>query len=91
MSTKTVPALIARTQFGSLLDKVSTGEIRYFIQKKGEVKAVIMSVEDYYLNIIKKPSVLKEIQKEAKRSGLDKLSEKQIIQEVKKAKKALWS
>ena len=45
--TKQVPALIARTQFGQILERVSRKGERFVVTKKGEAKAVILGVEDF--------------------------------------------
>jgi len=45
--TRSIPALTARTQFGQILDRVTTDKERFVITKKGEPKAIIVSVEDF--------------------------------------------
>jgi hypothetical protein len=38
--TKNVPAFIARTQFGQILERVSQNNERFVVTKKGEAKAI---------------------------------------------------
>ena len=45
--TASVPAFIARTQFGQILDRVANKSERFLISKRGRPSAVIVSVEDY--------------------------------------------
>ena len=45
--TTSVPAFIARTQFGQILDRVANKSERFLISKRGRPSAVIVSVEDY--------------------------------------------
>ena len=40
--TKNVPAFIARTQFGQILDRASKNKERFLVTKKGEAKAIIL-------------------------------------------------
>ena len=91
MTTKTIPALSARTQFGALVDDVFCHNKRYFVEKKGEIKVVILSLEDYYKNIIKTPEVLKKVQEEAKKTGLNKINDKERNKEIKDTRKSLWN
>jgi prevent-host-death family protein len=42
--TKNVSALIARTQFGQILDRVSKNRERFLVTRKGQGAAVILSV-----------------------------------------------
>ena len=43
--TKSISALIARTQLGQLLERVSKNKDRFLISKRGEAKAVILGVD----------------------------------------------
>jgi len=81
--TKSISALIARTQLGQILERVKTNQDRFLISKKGEATAVILSVDDYLRNIVKQPEVLTKLQKQAKKAGTDKLSIEDIDAEIK--------
>ncbi len=52
---------------------------------------VILSLEDYYKNIIKTPEVLKKVQEEAKKTGLNKINDKERNKEIKDTRKSLWN
>ena len=88
--TKSVPAFIARTQFGQILERVSGNRERFLVTKKGEAKAIILGVEDFLQAVVKIPPELAAIQAEAKKRGVDKLTLEEIeaeIQAVRKAKR----
>jgi len=87
--TKNVSALIARTQFGQILERVSQGQERFLVTKKGEATAVILGVEDFMRSLMQTPESLANLQKQAKKSGATKLSLEDIereIQEVRRLK-----
>jgi prevent-host-death family protein len=56
--TKNVPAFIARTQFGQILERASKNKERFLVTKKGEAKAIILGVEDYLRTIVETPESL---------------------------------
>ena len=87
--TRNISALIARTQLGQILERVKKNQDRFLISKKGEPTAVILSVEDYLRNIVKQPDVLTKLQKQAKKTGTDKLSLEDIDAEIKAFRKGL--
>jgi prevent-host-death family protein len=87
--TKTVSALIARTQLGQILERVKKNQDRFLISKNGEATAVILSVEDYLRNIVKQPEVLTKLQKQAKKAGTDKLTLEDIDAEIKAFRQGL--
>ena len=80
--TKQVPALIARTQFGQILERVSRNGERFVVTKKGEAKAVILGVEDFLQAVVQTPASLAALQAEAKKSGTQKLSLEEIEKEI---------
>lgn len=88
--TKTLPAFIARTQFGQILERVSRNHERFLVTKKGEAKAIILGIEDFLQAVVQLPPELAAIQAEAKKRGTDKLSLEEIeaeIQAVRKTKR----
>lgn len=87
--TKSISALIARTQLGQVLERVKKNQDRFLISKKGEATAVILSVEDYLRNIVKQPDVLTKLQKQAKKAGTDKLTLEDIDAEIKAFREGL--
>jgi prevent-host-death family protein len=84
-----IDALTARTQFGAMLKNLEKQNVRFLISRRGKPKAVVLSVEDYLRNVLKKPSIMAEIQAKAKQAGLDRMSEEEISAEVEKAKAGL--
>ncbi len=80
--TRIVPALTARTQFGQILKRVRTNRERFVVDRRGEPQAVIMGVEDYLRNFVKRPAALNRIRQEAKVKRLDRLSLREINLEI---------
>lgn len=71
--TKVIPALIARTQLGQILQRVKEQQDRFLISRRGEAQAVILSVEDYLQSVGKQPEAITELQEAAKKSGANTL------------------
>ncbi len=51
--TKSVPAFIARTQFGQILNRVAQNRERFVVTRKGEATAVILGIEDFLQTVVK--------------------------------------
>jgi prevent-host-death family protein len=86
--TKSVPAFIARTQFGQILERVSRNRDRFLVTRKGEVKAVILGVEDFLEAVVKAPKSLAALQRQARRRGTDKLTLEEIEDEIAAVRRA---
>ena len=80
--TKSLPAFIARTQFGQILERVSGNRERFVVTKKGEAKAIILGVEDFLQAVVKIPPELAAIQAEAKKRGVEKMTLEEIEKEI---------
>ena len=80
--TKSLPAFIARTQFGQILERVSKSRQRFLVTKNGEATAVILGVEDFLETVVKTPNTLRTLQKQAKQSGVSKLTLEDIEAEI---------
>jgi prevent-host-death family protein len=80
--TKNIPAFLARTQFGQILERVSQNNERFLITKKGEAKAVILGVEDFLQAMVKTPESLSVLQEQVKKRKLDKLTLEEIEKEI---------
>jgi prevent-host-death family protein len=80
--TKNIPAFIARTQFGQILDRVSNGNERFVVTKKGEAKAIILGVEDFLRATGETPASLTALHQQAKKSGANKLTLEEIETEI---------
>src|SRR5512132_32001 len=85
--TKNVPAFIARTQFGQILERASQNNERFLVTKKGEAKAIILGVEDFLQAISEPPESLSALQKQAKKAGADKLTLEEIEKEIDKVRR----
>jgi len=86
--TKTLPAFIARTQFGQILERVSQQGDRFVVTKKGEAKAVILGVEDFLRSVVKTPKSLAALQAQAKKGGAHRLTLEEIEAEITALRRA---
>jgi prevent-host-death family protein len=80
--TKNVPAFIARTQFGQILERVSQNNERFVVTKKGEAKAIILGVEDFLRATAETPESLAILQRQAQKSGASRLTLEEIEEEI---------
>jgi prevent-host-death family protein len=86
--TKSIPAFIARTQFGQIMDRVSQNRERFLVTKKGEAKAVILGIEDFLQAIVKTPQSLATLQAQARKHRVDKLTLEDIEAEIAAVRRA---
>src|SRR5882757_9846695 len=84
--TIVVSALSARANFGNLLRRVEDERRSLVIAKRGTPKAVLLSIRDYVRLAAPEPEVLRAIGEESRRKGTDKLTSRQIDQEIKAAR-----
>jgi len=87
-TTTLIDALSARTHFGELIEKAETESIRYLVSRRGKPKVVILGIEDYLKNIIKKDELLVKVQLSAKQAGLDKMTTSEIDSEIENYRKS---
>jgi prevent-host-death family protein len=80
--TKNVSALLARTQFGQILERVSRNRERFVVTKKGKATAVILGLEDFMESTVQTPESLAALQEQAKTAGTDALSLEEIEREI---------
>jgi prevent-host-death family protein len=78
-----VSALSARANFGKLLDRVEGERRSLVIEKRGTPRAVLLSIRDYVKLAAPEPEVLRIIGEESKRNGTNKMTQRQIDQEIK--------
>ena len=78
-----VSVLNARANFGKLLDRVSDERQSLVIEKRGTPKAVLLSIRDYIKLAAPEPEVLRLLGEESKRNGTNKMTSRQIDQEIK--------
>jgi prevent-host-death family protein len=81
-----VSALRARANFGKLLRRVQDERRSLVIEKRGTPKAVLLSIQDYVRLAAPEPEVLRVIGEESQRKGTDKLTSRQVDQEIKAAR-----
>jgi prevent-host-death family protein len=86
--TIVVSALRARANFGKLLRRVEDEHRSLVIEKRGTPKAVLLSIRDYVRLAAPEPEVLRAIGEESRRKGTDKLTSREIDQEIKAARAA---
>jgi len=86
--TKSVDALAARTRFGELMEQADSENLRFLVSRRGKPKVVILGIEDYLRNFVKKDELLAEIQLNAQRAGLDKMTEDEIEIEVQASRRS---
>lgn len=86
--TIVVSALRARTGFGKLLRRVEDEHRSLVIEKRGTPEAVLLSIRDYVRLAAPEPEVLRVIGEESRKKGTDKLTSRDIDQEIKAARAA---
>jgi len=84
---KLIDAVTARARFGALLKSLEKQNTRFLISRRGKPKAVILSIEDYLKNFLKKPSILAKMQTDAEKAGLNLISDEEIIVEVENSRR----
>ena len=87
-TTTLIDALSARTRFGELIEKAEAESMRYLVSRRGKPKVVILGIEDYLKNIIKKDELLVEVQLSAKQAKLDKMTTGEIDSEIASYRKS---
>lgn len=75
--TQEITANAVRTKFGQIAQRAQRNGTRFFVSSEGET-VVLLSLEDYYANILKKPVALARLQAAAKRRGLERTSLQKI-------------
>jgi prevent-host-death family protein len=83
-----VTALDARANFGKLLRRVEDEGRSLVIEKRGNPRAVLLSIRDYVRLAVPEPEVLRIIGRESKQKGTNRLGAKQIDQIVRAARKS---
>jgi len=81
--TKLIDALTVRTRLGEVMKEAEKENTRFLVSRRGKPTVVILGVEDYLKNIVKKNELLAEIQLGAQRAGLDKITDKEIDSEIR--------
>ena len=82
-----VSALTARTQFGQIIRRVKEKNERFVVDRRGEPQAVIMSIKDYVNTIAPAHAWLTRSWATAKRSGVDRMTVRDIDAEIRRYRK----
>ncbi len=85
--TRKITAVTARTQFGQILDRAVEHNDRFLVERNGEPAVLILSVSDFVKTLAPTPDWLQEIQDDAKRKGVDKLTMADIDAEIAAARR----
>jgi len=80
--TRKISALTARTQLGQIMNRAVENNDRFLVERNGEPAILILSVTDYVKTFAPPPDWLEKSWDSAKRSGLDKLTTKEIDAEI---------
>jgi len=78
IKTNVVSALTARAQLGQIIKRATQKNERFVVDRRGEPAVVIMSLKDYIDTIAPAPPELKALQQRAGKTGLNRLSMRQI-------------
>ena len=82
-----IPALLARSTFGKLLNRVDKESRSLVIEKRGTPRAVLLSIRDYVRLAAPEPEVLRAIGEESTRKGTASLSSRQIDRIISAARR----
>lgn len=85
--TRKITAVTARTQFGQIVDRAVDHNDRFLVERNGELAVLILSVNDFVKTLAPPPDWLTDIQDDAKRKGLDKLTMADIDAEIAAARR----
>ncbi len=83
-----VTALDARTNFGKLLQRVEDEGRSLVIEKRGSPRAVLLSIRDYVRLAVPEPEVLRVLGQQSRQKGTNRLTNRQIDQIIKAARKS---
>jgi prevent-host-death family protein len=72
--TRNIPALLARTHFGQIVDRASQNSERFVVTKNGEAKAIILGIEDFLQVVKAPPQSIAELQEQAAKGGAARLT-----------------
>jgi prevent-host-death family protein len=86
--TLLIDALTARTRFGEIMEKAANEQTRFVVSRRGKAKVIIMSVEEYLRSVVKTPDVLVKLHNDARKAGMDKISDEEIDAEIKAHRKS---
>jgi PHD/YefM family antitoxin component YafN of YafNO toxin-antitoxin module len=77
-----VSSTVARTQISDILKRAGDRDERFVVERAGEPAVIILSLRDFIRNIAPTPPAFRAIRAEAKRKGVDTLSDRDIEREI---------
>ncbi len=80
--TRSVPALLARTHFGQILDRVSKNDARFVVTKNGQARAVILGIEDFLETVKALPESVTELEELVRKGDSHRLMPEEIGEEI---------
>ncbi|HVO81253.1 MAG TPA: type II toxin-antitoxin system Phd/YefM family antitoxin [Terriglobales bacterium] len=83
-----VTALDARTHFGKLLRRLEDEGRSLVIEKRGQPRAILLSIRDYVRLALPEPEVLRVIGEESRGKRTNKLSALQVDRVIKAARRS---
>jgi len=81
--TKVISALSARTQLGQIMRRARVEGIRFVVDRRGEPQVVIMGIRDFLRTIAPEKKTMAAIRNAARKSGKNKLSNREINREIR--------
>jgi prevent-host-death family protein len=84
--SRVVPALLARTNLGNLLQRVEQERRSFVIEKRGTPRAVLLSIRDYVRLAAPEPEILRIVGEESRAKGTDSLSSREIDRVIRAAR-----
>jgi prevent-host-death family protein len=85
--TRNIPALLARTHFGHIIDRASQNSERFVVTKNGQAKAIILGIEDFLRVVKAPPQSIAELQEQAMKGGAARLTLGEIEEEIAQVRK----
>ena len=80
--TRSLPAHLARTQFGQILERVSVDHERFIVTKNGQPRAVIIGIEDFLAAVAYPSETMQALQDQARASGASRMTLEEIEAEI---------
>lgn len=90
MTTQMIGLDQARQRLSGIVNGLDRSQLRYLVSSRGKPKAVLMSISDYLMTILrqKRAAVVVELQLEAQSKGLAKATPREIQREIRAARRA---
>jgi prevent-host-death family protein len=80
--TRSVTALLARTHFGQIIDRVSQNDARFVVTKNGQARAVILGIEDFLQTVKALPESVAELEELVRKGDTHRLMPEEIGEEI---------